>query len=350
MNTKCLISMSVVTLFTTSMTQAADITFPQESRPVVASVEANSVIAPIFSWDGFYLGGQVGGFSSKSDRSLYAKQGPIGQWAPVGKDTLPKLSSFIGGFYAGANVSLGNRLILGVDTDIVLSNKKGTKIVDKRKREIPEMEVVHLQGQEVCEVSLQQPTVDGFPLPRVGVEGFPLQPRVNGHHTGDGDHSRAEREERSGRLERAVGELPSSPPSLPVSGVPYGGEIAGSIGVYSHTLKQKWSGATRVRIGFTADRIMPYIAGGVAYTQLQDIFSQSVEVAGKEVSSFNLSDETKMMVGYTIGGGVDFAMANNLILRAEYRYSDFGKQKFAKDKLELDYKTNDFRVGVAYKF
>ncbi|AQX30694.1 outer membrane protein [Bartonella schoenbuchensis] len=56
------------------------------------------------------------------------------------------------------------------------------------------------------------------------------------------------------------------------------------------------------------------------------------------------------MVGYTLGGGVDFAMADNVILRAEYRYSDFGKQKFAKDKLELDYQTNDFRVGVAYKF
>ncbi|ENN91311.1 outer membrane protein [Bartonella bovis] len=349
MNTKCLIGMSVVTLFTTSMTQAADITFPQESRPIVTSVEASSVIAaPVFSWNGFYLGSQIGSFSSKSDRSLYAKQGSTGQWAPVGKDTLPKLSGFIGGFYAGANVSLGNRLILGVDTDIVLSNKKSTKVVDKRKHEIPEMEVVHLQGHEVGEIPLQRPAVDGSPLQEVEIDGTPVQSEVNGHHVGN--HSGSGGEERSERLERALREFPSSPPSLPASESSYGSEIAGSVGVYSHTLKQKWSGTTRVRIGFAADRIMPYIAGGVAYTQIQDIFSQSVEVAGKEISSFNLSDETKMMVGYTFGGGVDFAMANNLILRAEYRYSDFGKQKFAKDKLELDYKTNDFRVGVAYKF
>ncbi|MGL2349320.1 outer membrane protein, partial [Helicobacter pylori] len=119
--------------------------------------------------------------------------------------------------------------------------------------------------------------------------------------------------------------------------------------VYSNTLKQKWSGATRVRIGFAADRIVPYIAGGVAYAQIQNIFSRSIEMEGHEISSSNLSDK-KIMVGYTLGGGVDFAMVDNVILRAEYRYSDFGKQKFAKDKLELAYQTNDFRVGVAYKF
>ncbi len=64
MNTKYLISTSVVTLFTASMTQAADIRIPRESKPVVAPVEANSVVspviaAPIFLWDGFYLGGQM---------------------------------------------------------------------------------------------------------------------------------------------------------------------------------------------------------------------------------------------------------------------------------------------------
>ncbi|WP_208440294.1 outer membrane protein [Bartonella raoultii] len=125
----------------------------------------------------------------------------------------------------------------------------------------------------------------------------------------------------------------------------------GPIGTLSHTLKQNWAGATRVRIGFAADRFMPYIAGGVAYTQLQDTLSVSVKKDdGTAIVSKNLTDETKTMVGYTIGGGFDFAMLDNVILRAEYRYSDFGKKKFAKEKLEIKYTTNDFRVGVAYKF
>ncbi|WP_273782598.1 outer membrane protein [Bartonella sp. ML69XJBT] len=128
-------------------------------------------------------------------------------------------------------------------------------------------------------------------------------------------------------------------------------EDNGAVGTLSHTLKQNWAGATRVRIGFAADRFMPYVAGGVAYTQLQDTVSVSFKRDdGTVVASKNLTDETKTMVGYTIGGGVDFAMLDNVILRAEYRYSDFGKKKFAKEKFEIKYTTNDFRVGVAYKF
>lgn len=111
-------------------------------------------------------------------------------------------------------------------------------------------------------------------------------------------------------------------------------------------MKQKWTGATRARIGFSVARMMPYISGGVAYGKFQDILSTSI--TGEDPFSAT-SDETKTMIGYTVGGGVDFAMTNNFIVRAEYRYSDFGKKKF-KDTIELDYKTNDFRVGIAYKF
>ncbi|WP_375678654.1 MULTISPECIES: outer membrane beta-barrel protein [unclassified Bartonella] len=119
----------------------------------------------------------------------------------------------------------------------------------------------------------------------------------------------------------------------------------------SHTFKQNWGGATRVRIGFAADRFMPYLAGGIAYGQFQDTVSISVkDEDGRVVSSKNLADETKTMIGYTLGGGVDFSLLDNVIVRAEYRYSDFGKKKFAKEKLQVNYKTNDFRVGVAYKF
>ncbi|WP_375706288.1 outer membrane protein, partial [Bartonella sp. AA2SXKL] len=87
------------------------------------------------------------------------------------------------------------------------------------------------------------------------------------------------------------------------------------------------------------------------YTQLHDTISISIKKNDESVvASKNLTDEKKTMIGYTLGGGVDFAMTDNILLRAEYRYSDFGKKKFAKEKLEINYKTNDFRVGVAYKF
>ncbi|AQX30735.1 outer membrane protein [Bartonella schoenbuchensis] len=439
MNTKCLISTSIITLFTASVAQAADIMVPRESRPVVSPPQASKQIsppvemspnsdippvisAPTFSWNGFYLGGQIGGFSGKTGISLYAKKGPsTREWTPVEKDTVPQLSGFMGGLYAGANVDLGNSFILGVDTDIVWSNKQDTKIVAKRKFEELELEEI----EEVEEIE-EGPDTESERRQLYEYASASRLESMN-HSPSQGYHaSSASSAEHgyssSGRVERStirrtkrannesssfsqsfqltqvqqrstseagsqssgatqadsssaaqeqvsqqqVAQQRGSEARPSVSGYPHSNrsalsarryireteevdEIAEVTKVYSNTLKQKWSGATRVRIGFAVDRIVPYIAGGVAYAQLQNIFSRSIETEGHEISSSSLSDK-KIMVGYTLGGGVDFAMADNVILRAEYRYSDFGKQKFAKDKLELDYQTNDFRVGVAYKF
>ncbi|MBB5073562.1 outer membrane immunogenic protein [Bartonella callosciuri] len=141
-----------------------------------------------------------------------------------------------------------------------------------------------------------------------------------------------------------------------LEGTSWGIESRDSLGTSSdivhHTLNQKWFGATRLRVGFAVDRMMPYIAGGVAYTQLQNIFTKAADRTSKKAVSVSdlLHDEKKTMIGYTLGGGVDFAMTDNVIVRAEYRYSDYGKKKFAQEKIEMGYKTDDFRVGVAYKF
>ncbi|MCL6229931.1 outer membrane protein [Bartonella bilalgolemii] len=279
MNMKCLMTASVIALMTASAAQAADITVPQEIGETI-------VVAPAFSWTGFYFGGQIGGFSSKT--SFSGRDGDdLNKWNPLDKALWSKPSGFMGGFYAGSNVDLGNGLILGVDTDIVLSGQKDTK-------------------EHTVAVELRNPSTE-----------------------------KKEEEE------------------------PAPEEKDAEITKYNHTLKEKWAGATRVRIGFAADRIMPYVAGGVAYTQLQDTLDVSVSQGKMPVqrvdetepsSQTSTVDESKTMIGYTLAAGVDFAMTDNVMLRAEYRYSDFGKKKLHNDKFEVSYKANDFRVGVAYKF
>lgn len=124
----------------------------------------------------------------------------------------------------------------------------------------------------------------------------------------------------------------------------------GSMGKSTGKIKEKWAGATRVRVGYAADRWMPYIAGGVAYAKVDSSF-RIKDSAGNTVPGYSVSD-SDTMTGWTIGAGVDYAMTDHLILRAEYRYSDFGDQDYSNDniKYNVDYKTNDFRVGVAYKF
>lgn len=107
----------------------------------------------------------------------------------------------------------------------------------------------------------------------------------------------------------------------------------------------QWSGAARARVGYALDRFMPYIAGGAAFGNIKD----GAHFQGEKVVS-----QSKIQTGWTIGGGADYAVTDNVIMRLEYRYTDFGKRNFnvgdtsvnASGKLS----TNDVRLGIAYKF
>ncbi|MCZ2203357.1 outer membrane protein [Bartonella sp. A05] len=305
MNMKHLVVAFVVAVVSTSTVQAADVIIPQEvtseevvsgvtSSEVVSGVEPVNTIAPAFSWTGFYIGGQIG-WSLGDAKELENKSGDEQQNnSNLNSRTL---SGFIGGVYAGYDIELGGNLILGADTDIVLSGKKDTK-------------------EE---------------------EPYTLT-------TANAPHFKYKLEETK---------------------VSFSNEITFKDGdkvTESLTLKEKWSGATRVRIGYALDRMMPYVSGGVAYAQIQDMASIFVEREGRSEStaetivSGDTLDKTDTLFGYTLGGGVAYAVTDNLVALAEYRYTDFGKSKFVTNALDVEkqseysYKTNDFRVGVAFKF
>ena len=104
------------------------------------------------------------------------------------------------------------------------------------------------------------------------------------------------------------------------------------------TEELNWSGAARLRLGYAADRFLPYIAGGVAFG---DIDISNDNGPGSFGDTFT---------GWTIGAGLDYAMTDNLLLRAEYRYTDFGSESFEDFGADVDLKTNEVRFGIAYKF
>ena len=107
----------------------------------------------------------------------------------------------------------------------------------------------------------------------------------------------------------------------------------------------KWTAAIRGRLGYAMDRFLPYIAGGVAFANVEGFY---------DYISPGTIDDT--LTGWTIGGGVDYGVTDNLILRAEYRYSDFGEvteqpflPSFANEQT-LELTSHDVRIGIAYKF
>jgi outer membrane immunogenic protein len=109
----------------------------------------------------------------------------------------------------------------------------------------------------------------------------------------------------------------------------------------------KWNGAVRARAGYAYDRFLPYIAGGVSFGEQK--FDLIREDSGNAIFS-----EKNSMTGWNIGAGVEYAATDNLILRAEYRFTDFGSKThhelWGEDTGKIKLRTNDVRIGIAYKF
>jgi outer membrane immunogenic protein len=115
---------------------------------------------------------------------------------------------------------------------------------------------------------------------------------------------------------------------------------------------ETWRGSVRARLGYAIDTFMPYITGGVAWSDV-DVDSTLRTPGGV---NFN-SSFSQTYVGWTIGAGLEWAFTPNLIGRVEYRYTDFGSgdddqfNDFAPNiRNSVDFKDNAVRVGIAYKF
>ena len=54
-----------------------------------------------------------------------------------------------------------------------------------------------------------------------------------------------------------------------------------------------------------------------------------------------------------MGAGVDYALTDNLFLKAEFRYSDYGSDDFdppVRTDHSIDLEVSDVRIGIGYKF
>lgn len=122
-----------------------------------------------------------------------------------------------------------------------------------------------------------------------------------------------------------------------------------------------WFGTARARLGYLpTQNVMLYGTAGLAYGQIEG--SNSIVLAstipglnGSAVGSFN---DTK--IGYAAGGGVEWAIAQNILLRAEYLYLNFDSHGTTPAatvlKTPVGFSTgqkDDFhlaRVGASYRF
>jgi outer membrane immunogenic protein len=273
---------------------AADLSYPVKAPP--------PVIIPVFSWTGFYLGGNVGyggnkfsyPFSAFADRYECDRECSVGaqelQAAAVPADYILEdsldlngnfdltSSGFFGGGQIGYNYQFDNSWVIGVEADFEWS----------------------------------------------GIEGE-LSGNANLFENGD-----------------------------PLGGVSFsaGSEI-------------EWFGTIRARLGYAWDRVFLYGTGGAAYGKVKSHGTITIFDGMGDSDSLSAS-KSDTQWGWTIGAGLEYAITDHWTFKTEYLYVDLGSQNLfnAQDegylpnddylvvgaKMDVETKFHTIKAGLNYKW
>lgn len=117
-----------------------------------------------------------------------------------------------------------------------------------------------------------------------------------------------------------------------------------AFGGATSSLRVENFGSIRARVGLPVDRFMPYVTGGFAYG----------------TGSFNASQgalsfsERQTHTGWTIGAGAEYAVTDNVLVRAEYLYTDLGTKNYLSGLggggVDANVNFSTLRAGISYKF
>ncbi|MEZ2127830.1 MULTISPECIES: outer membrane protein [unclassified Sinorhizobium] len=99
----------------------------------------------------------------------------------------------------------------------------------------------------------------------------------------------------------------------------------------------EWDASGRGRVGYALDRTLVFATAGVAVT-------------GGKVDVPDIRKKDDILIGWTAGGGIEHAVTDKILVRGEYRYSDFGSKDFGS--AIGDFGANQHKVifGASYKF
>jgi outer membrane immunogenic protein len=243
---------------------AADL--PSRKEPPLAPV----IYAPAFTWTGFYVGVNAGGAwtSTSGHLNFFGFGGNTGA-AVAGFQGLPLLNNnnnnngnFTGGLQAGYNYQIGS-FVIGAETDINYLGSNSNK--------------------------------SGFGQ---FYYGDPLGPLVGGAVGGAND--------------------------------PYSGFYR----VNASKNNNHYFGTVRARLGYAVDRALFFVTGGLAYGggngASGSVSYWAVPLAVGPVGAPNAfyasngTNNSNSHVGWTLGGGVEYAFTNNWTVKLEYLYANLG--------------------------
>ena len=121
------------------------------------------------------------------------------------------------------------------------------------------------------------------------------------------------------------------------------GAFAGDL----YNTKIKWLATGTGRIGFAADRALIYAKGGIAWADTEYNY---------QAVGFGPTQGSSTRVGWTVGAGVEYALAANWSAKVEYDYLDFGSRSVDLLPLsdgfraDIDQQVHTVKIGVNYRF
>jgi outer membrane immunogenic protein len=118
----------------------------------------------------------------------------------------------------------------------------------------------------------------------------------------------------------------------------------------SGEMRMNWQGSARARLGYAFDRFLVFGTGGWALAEHEATYTNQTSLVAE---TFSGTQDT-----WTVGGGLEYAVTDNLIGRIEYRYTPFSSVTHNSVTAfpgfgitgEQEPILHDVRVGLGYKF
>jgi len=97
--------------------------------------------------------------------------------------------------------------------------------------------------------------------------------------------------------------------------------LTAGVGSATFTSDINWFGSLNAEIGLPMDRTLLYVTAGVAFAD--------IDYGGTSTFIPTVVSDSDTSVGWTAGFGADYAVTDNIVLGARYRYYDFGDADFS---------------------
>lgn len=106
---------------------------------------------------------------------------------------------------------------------------------------------------------------------------------------------------------------------------------------FTESFRQKWLSTGRARLGYSFDRVLPFVTGGIAYS------SATMKAGGAK--------ETNGHFGYVIGVGAEMMLTDKVSASVQYLHYRFNSQTYSVvPARNANIINNEVRVGLNYRF